>query len=535
MRLLSLALVLAAVVFTPVFIVLAQLVGWPWYFGLVWAIPTAVVGIWDFLQTKHSILRNYPILGHLRYFFESIRPEMMQYFVETDESGKPYNRIQRTAIYERSKNVEDTKPFGTELDVYSTEYEYITHSVVPKPKQDHKFTVKVGNEQCSRPYEASMLNVSAMSFGALSPNALEALNKGAKMGGFYHDTGEGGCSPYHTKHGGDLVWEVGTGYFGCRNEDGNFDPGLFHETASIDQIKMVEIKVSQGAKAGHGGVLPGAKVNAEIARVRGVPEGKDCISPAFHTAFSTPTELLEFTAKIRDLSGGKPAGFKLCIGRPHEFLAICKAMITTDIYPDFIVIDGAEGGTGAGPVEFLDHMGVPLTEGLLFAHNALVGMGMRKHMRVAASAKVATAFNIASRLAIGADWCNAARAFMFSVGCIQAERCHTNTCPVGVATQDPKLFRGLVVADKAERAKHFHSNTLEALAEVTAAAGLMHPSEFKPCHLVRRTTPTQVLPYSEIYDFLEPGELLDDAPDAPGSRWKRWLDHASPDTFDQVT
>lgn len=532
MRIVSLLLVFGSVFGTAALIVLAVLHTPFWFIGLIFTVPTAVVGLWDMMQKHHSILRNYPLLGHLRFFFESIRPEMMQYFVETDEGGKPFNRVQRTAVYERSKNQEQAKPFGTDLDVYDTQYEYINHSIAPKPKQESNFRVMVGNEQCSKPYEASVLNISAMSFGALSPHALLALNKGAQMGGFYHDTGEGGLSPYHTHNGGDLVWEIGTGYFGCRNEAGVFDPDLFKEQATIEQVKMVEIKVSQGAKAGHGGVLPGAKVNAEIARVRNIPIGEDCISPAYHTAFSTPTGLLEFVAQLRDLSGGKPAGFKLCIGNPHDFLSVCKAMHTTGIYPDFIVIDGAEGGTGAGPVEFLDHMGVPLTEGLLFAQNALVGMGLRDKVRLAASGKVATAFNIAQRMAMGADWCNAARAFMFSVGCIQAKRCQTNTCPVGVATQNPKLFRGLDVPDKADRVKNYHNNTLDALAEVTAAVGLMHPNELGPRHIARRVTPTDVRSYESIYDFLEPGELLEKT---TRPQWKRWLDYSSPDTFDRIS
>ncbi len=531
MRTLSLLLVAVAVLVTAVFIVLGVIVSGYWLSGLLWSVPTACVGIWDLTQKHHSILRNYPLLGHLRFFFESIRPEMMQYFVETDEGGKPYDRVRRTAIYGRAKNQDDVKPFGTDLDVYSTEYEFISHSIAPKPKQKHNFTVKVGNDQCKHHYDASVLNISAMSFGAVSPHALLALNAGAKKGGFYHDTGEGGVSPYHKKNGGDLVWEIGTGYFGSRNDNGDFDPGLFKETSSLEQIKMVEIKISQGAKAGHGGVLPAAKVDKEIARVRHIPVGKDCISPAYHTAFSTPTGLLEFVAQLRDLSGGKPSGFKLCIGRPHEFLAVCKAMITTEIYPDFIVIDGAEGGTGAGPVEFLDHMGVPLTEGLLFAQNALVGMGVRDKVRLAASGKVATAFNIAQRMAIGADWCNAARAFMFAVGCIQAKRCQNNTCPVGVATQNPTLFRGLDVADKTERVKNFHCNTLEALAEVTAAAGLMHPNEFSPIHIARRVSPTDVWQYNKIYDFLEQGELLENT---TSPKWSGWLSQASPDTFNLV-
>ncbi len=482
---------------------------WAWFLVLVLSAPLAVIGTWDWFQTKHSILRNFPILGHLRFIFESVRPELMQYFVEADMDGMPYNRVVRTVVYERAKNVEGVKAFGTELDVYGDNYAFISHSVTPRPESDPDFRVQVGNSLTSKPYSASVLNISAMSFGALSPNALESLNKGAALGGFYHDTGEGGCSPYHRKYDGDLVWEVGSGYFGCRTKDGNFDPGMFKEMASIDQIKMVEIKVSQGAKAGHGGMLPGDKVTPEIAAVRCVNVGQDCISPAYHTAFSTPIELLEFNHQLRELSGGKPAGFKLCIGRPHEFLAICKAISETKLYPDFIVIDGAEGGTGAGPEEFLDHMGVPLTEGLLFAQNALVGSGIREHTRLVASAKIATAFGIASRMAIGADWCNAARAFMFAVGCIQAERCHTNTCPTGVATQDPRLYRGLDIPDKAQRVYHFHKNTLEALAQVVAAAGLDHPSELTPEHVCRRTSPTDVRSFARLYEHLEPGELWD--------------------------
>ncbi len=503
--------------------------GWGWWFVVAVLAPLGCLGTWDLLQARHSILRNFPILGHLRFFFESIRPEMMQYFVETDQAGMPYNRVVRTVVYERAKNVEGVKAFGTELNVYDTEYEFLAHSVAPKPEADPDFRVTVGNHLTTKPYNASIFNISAMSFGALSPNALEALNKGAKMGNFFHDTGEGGVSPYHTKHGGDLVQEVGSGYFGCRDSEGRFNPDMFAETATSDQVKMVEIKVSQGAKAGHGGVLPGPKVSAEIAAVRRVPEGKDCISPAYHTAFTTPIELLEFTHQLRTLSGGKPAGFKICIGQPHEFLAICKAMIETELYPDFIVIDGAEGGTGAGPEEFLDHMGVPLTEGLIFAHNALVGAGVRKHLKLAASAKIATAFGIASRMAMGADWCNAARAFMFAVGCIQAERCHTNTCPVGVATQDKRLYRGLVIPDKAQRVYHFHKNTMEALAQVVAAAGLEHPSQLTPEYIARRVSPTDVRAYSKIYEFLTEGELLDNG---GGDRWKEHWNMARADRFE---
>ncbi|HJO16309.1 MAG TPA: FMN-binding glutamate synthase family protein [Phycisphaerales bacterium] len=532
MRIVSLAIWILSILVAIACIYFGVTVSWIWFFAAIPSVAVVVLGVWDLTQEHHSILRNYPLLGHLRFFCESIRPEILQYFIESDQDGKPYSRTTRTAIYERAKTNEEIKPFGTDLDVYSTKYEFINHSIAPKPKQEEPFTVDVGNHQCSKPYRASVLNISALSFGALSPHALLALNKGAKMGNFYHDTGEGGVSPYHTHYGGDLVWEIGTGYFGCRNPDGNFDPVSFAETAVMDQIKMVEIKVSQGAKAGHGGVLPGAKVDEEIARVRKVPVGKDCISPAFHTAFSTPIEMIEFTAKLRELSGGKPAGFKLCIGQPYEFIAVCKAICETEIYPDFIVIDGAEGGTGAGPVEFIDHMGMPLTEGLLFAQNALVGMGIRDKIKLAASGKVATAFNLAQRMAMGADWCNAARAFMFAVGCIQAKRCHTNTCPVGVATQNPHLFRGLVVGDKAERVRKYHCGTMDALAEVTAAAGLLHPSEFNPRLIARRVAPTDVRMYADIYTYLEPGQLID-GNDLP-RHWNVWMSKADASTFDRV-
>ena len=532
MRVISLLLVVVFVLLSGAFVALGATVSRDWYFGLLGAAPFALLGTWDLFQVRHSITRNFPILGHLRFIAESIRPELMQYFVEADEDGRPYNRVTRTAVYQRAKDIEDIKPFGTEIDTDDVEYEWITHSIAPKPKSDSDFRVTIGGDQCKKPYSASLLNISAMSYGAISPHAIEAMNAGARTGGFYHDTGEGGVSPHHEKPGGDLVWEVGTGYFGCRDDSGNFDPGLFHETSVSDQIKMVEIKVSQGAKAGHGGVLPAAKIDEQIARVRHIPMGQDCISPAYHTAFSNPAELLEFTAQLRELSGGKPGGFKLCIGRHHEFIAICKAMKETGSFPDFIVIDGGEGGTGAGPKEFVDHMGTPLTEGLIFAHNALVGFGVRDRIRLGASAKIATGFGVASRMAMGADWCNAARAFMFAVGCIQAERCHTNTCPVGVATQDTKLYRGLVVSDKAKRVHNFHKNTMDGLAEVTAGAGLSHPSEFEPYMLSRRVSPADVQTYAEIYHYLEPGQLLDEnaAPDP----WKRWLALSSGDTFDRI-
>ena len=525
--------------FTIVFIALGVLIT-PWFFlGLSISLSLVAISIRDRCQDKHSILRNYPILGHLRFFFESIRPEMMQYFVETDTAGRPFNRNERTVVYERSKNVLDDKPFGTELNVYSTEYEWLNHSIAPHPKADAgsvsadgvepgPFRVTIGGPQCSKPYSASIYNISAMSFGALSGNAIMALNKGAKKGGFFHDTGEGSISAYHRKYGGDLVWELGSGYFGCRTEDGNFDQAKYAEQAVEDQVKMIEIKVSQGAKAGHGGVLPAAKISKEIAETRGIPRGKDCISPAFHKAFGTPIEMMKFIELLRSDSGGKPVGFKICIGRPSEFLGICKAILETEICPDFIVIDGAEGGTGAGPIEFLDHMGTPLTEGLLFAHNALVGTGLRDKIRIGCSAKIVTAFGIASKMATGADWCNSARGFMFAVGCIQAQRCHTNTCPVGVATQDKKRQEGLVVPDKAERVFHFHRNTVDALAQVVAAAGLDHPNQLKPIHISRRVSPTSVRSYEDIYDYLEPNELLEGSDNA---LFRKYWERARADAF----
>lgn len=424
--------------------------------GVIICLIGAAIGTYDLLQTKHAILRNYPLIAHFRFLAEMIRPEIMQYFVERDTEGRPYDRSHRSVVYQRSKNDLDEKAFGTQLDVYTEEYEWLLQSIAPKRKQTEPFRIDIGGSECKHPYSASVLNISAMSFGALSANAIMALNKGAKKGNFYHDTGEGGCSKYHRKNGGDLVWEIGSGYFGCRNDDGSFCADKFKDTAALDQIKMVEIKVSQGAKAGHGGVLPGPKVSEEIAEARGVPVGVDCISPAYHTAFTKPIELLEFTAKLRDLSGGKPAGFKLCIGKPSEFMSICKAMNETEIYPDFIVIDGGEGGTGAGPIEFVDHMGSPLIDGLIYAQNALVGAGVRDKLKLGASAKITSAFEMARVMALGADWCNAARAFMFSIGCIQAMKCHTNECPVGVATQNKRRQRGLVVTDKSERVYNYH-------------------------------------------------------------------------------
>jgi len=466
------------------------------------------VGVIDLFQKSHAILRNYPILAHFRFIFEAIRPEMRQYFFEGDNDGLPFSRDRRAVVYQRAKMVLDVRPFGTNYDVYAIGYEWMAHSISPQPVSEEPFRIRIGGPDCTRPYSASVFNISAMSFGALSANAIRALNGGAKLGGFAHDTGEGGYSPYHREGGGDIIWEIGSGYFGARNPDGTFSPEKFAAGAANEQVKMVELKLSQGAKPGHGGVLPAPKVSQEISLTRGVPMGEDCISPSRHSAFSTPIEMMRFIAEMRRLSGGKPAGFKLCIGHEWEFLAICKAMLETGIYPDFIVVDGKEGGTGAAPMEFIDHIGKPMRQGLYFVHNALVGIGARDRVKLGAAGKIITAFDIVRAMALGADWCNAARGFMFAVGCIQSQSCHTDRCPTGVATQDPTRQRALVVPDKVQRVANFHRATLHELAELTAAAGLDHPNEFKPIHISRRVSPSEVVTFADIYPALGEGELL---------------------------
>jgi len=469
---------------------------------------TSLLGIYDLVQTRHSILRNYPILGHLRFFFEEIRPEMRQYFFETDKDGSPFSRDKRAIVYQRAKKDLDKRPFGTQYDVYETGFEWLLHSIAARPVAEDSFRISIGGEGCKQPYSSSVLNISAMSYGSLSGNAVLALNKGARLGNFAHDTGEGGYTPYHAEHGGDIIWELGSGYFGARNPDGSFSPERFAEVASNPQIKMVELKLSQGAKPGHGGVLPAAKVTPEIARIRGIAEGVDCISPSSHSVFSTPIEMMQFITEMRRLSGGKPAGFKLCIGHPWEFLAIVKAMLETDIVPDFIVVDGKEGGTGAAPLEFMDHLGMPLRDGLAFVQSALVGAGLRERIRLGASGKIVTAFDMARAMALGADWCNAARGFMFAIGCIQAQTCHTGRCPTGVTSPDPLRSRAIVVPDKAERVANFHKETIGALAELIAAAGLDHPRDLTPRHIMRRAALDRVVSLGEMYRFLRPGELL---------------------------
>jgi glutamate synthase domain-containing protein 2 len=473
------------------------------------AAALVVLGLHDLLQTRHSVLRNYPISAHIRFLLESIRPEIRQYFLESEADGTPFARKHRAVVYQRAKGQLDKVPFGTQLDVYGNTFEWLNHSIAAKtPASIETFRVTVGGPDCRKPYSASVFNISAMSFGSLSANAVRALNIGAKRGQFAHDTGEGGFSAHHRAHGGDIIWEIGSGYFGCRNADGTFSPERFAESARLDQVKMIEIKLSQGAKPGHGGVLPGAKVTPEIAQARGVPVGVDCISPPRHGAFATPLEMMAFIAELRRLSDGKPVGFKLCIGHPWEFLGICKAMLETGIAPDFIVVDGSEGGTGAAPLEFADHIGMPMRDGLTLVHNALIGIGLREHVRIGAAGKITSAFDIARVMALGADWCNAARGFMFALGCIQAQSCHTDRCPTGVSSQDPLRSRALVVDDKAERVFRFHQSTLKALAEVVAAAGLDHPSELRLHHFARRVAADRIATFAELYPRLKPRELL---------------------------
>ena len=470
----------------------------------------AAIGTWDLLQTRSTLRRVYPLLAHFRYGLESIGPEMRQYFIESDTAETPFSRQQRALVYQRAKSVNDTRPFGTLHDVYGVDYEWINHSMAPTPHDTHDFRLTIG-ERTAQPYSASVFNISAMSFGSLSANAIRALNKGAKLGGFYHDTGEGSISPYHREHGGDLVWEIGSGYFGCRADDGGFSEERFAANATDPQVKMIEIKLSQGAKPGHGGVLPAPKVTPEIAVTRGVPEWVECVSPARHSAFDTPRGLLRFVSRLRELSGGKPVGFKLAIGHPWECYGIAKAMHETGELPDFIVVDGAEGGTGASPAEFIDHVGVPMHEALVLVHNTLVGLDLRDRINLGAAGRITSAFDIARTMAMGADWCNAGRGYMFALGCIQSLSCHTDTCPTGVATQDPKRWRALDVPDKGARVRNYHHNTLLALRDLICAAGLQHPREIGPEHILRRVNPTEVRSLAALYRFLQPGELLGDS------------------------
>lgn len=524
-------MVTAALTFFSFILMLA----WSWWFVLPLLVFAAllVVGVYDVTQTKHSILHNYPILGHMRFIFEGIRPEIRQYLIESDQDEEPFSRDNRSLVYQRAKGQEDARPFGTRLRVYDAGYSWITHSVRPVHIEDCDFRTTVGGKDCKQPYSASLYNISAMSYGSLSATAIEALNTGARLGGFAHDTGEGSVSRYHKAGGGDLIYQVASGYFGARAADGTFDPEKFKETASLDQIKMIELKLSQGAKPGHGGMLPASKITEEIAEARGVPMGIDCISPAGHSAFETPIEMMHFIKQLRDLSGGKPVGFKLCIGHQREFMCMVKAMLETGIYPDFIVVDGAEGGTGAAPVEFSNHVGMPMVEGLTFVHNTLRGAGIRDQVKVGAAGKIVSAFDVARALALGADWCNAARGFMFAIGCIQAQACHTNHCPVGVATQDKTRMKALDVGSKSTRVARFHKNTMEALGEMTGAAGLSHPSSFQPRHMMLRQGDKSMVQGDQVYTYLPEGFLLDDKAEDYGGHKSRWA-RARADDFAPV-
>jgi glutamate synthase domain-containing protein 2 len=491
------------------------------------------LGVYDLRQSRHSILRNYPVIGHMRFALEYIRPEMRQYFIESDREAEPFSRAQRSLVYQRSKGEPDNRPFGTQLDVGAQGYEWINHSMQPTRLASHDFRVTIGAGR-AQPYSCSLFNISAMSFGALSANAILALNAGARRGGFVHDTGEGSISQHHRVHGGDLIWEIGSGYFGCRNDDGSFSEERFAASATDPQVKLIELKLSQGAKPGHGGILPGPKVTPEIALARGVPVGVDCVSPSSHSAFRTPLEMMQFIERLRTLSGGKPTGFKLCIGHPWEWFGIVKAMQQTGITPDFIVVDGAEGGTGAAPLEFSDHVGAPLQEGLLLVHNTLKGVGLRDRVKIGCAGKVITAFDIARMMALGADWSNAGRGFMFALGCIQAQACHTGYCPTGVTTQDALRQQALVVPDKAERVYQYHRNTLHALKELVQAAGLNHPNDITAHHIVRRLDDTEVRLLANLLPQVAPGALLDRDVSSLHNVFKLYWPKARADTFKLV-
>ena len=500
-----------------------------WYLIPVIFAALTALGTWDLLQRSHTVSRNYPIMANFRYLFESVGPEIRQYFIQSDTEERPFSREQRTIVYQRAKQVLDKRPFGSQLSMYEEGFEWMNHSLTPTRLDNSDFRIVIGRN-CAKPYSASVFNISAMSFGSLSANAILSLNAGARKGGFYHDTGEGSISRYHREPGGDLVWEIGSGYFGCRNPDGSFNPDMFRQNATLEQVKMIEVKLSQGAKPGHGGILPGEKVTREIAEARGVQMGEDCISPASHSAFSNPVELLEFLDQLRELSGGKPVGFKLAIGHPWEWFAIVKAMLATGKKPDFIVVDGGEGGTGAAPLEFINRLGMPLTEALLLVHNTLVGANLREDIAIGAAGKITSAFNIARTLALGADWCNAARGYMFALGCIQALNCHTGRCPSGVATQDPRRGNKLDVPLKSERVYNFHKNTLDALQNLLEASGLKHPSELGPEHIVRRVSKTEVHSYLDLFPFLEPGALLEGKTGL--TVFDKYWDDARADTFE---
>jgi glutamate synthase domain-containing protein 2 len=474
-------------------------------------LPLIVMGLYDMYQSKKTIRRNFPLVGRLRYLLESVGPEFRQYFFENDLDGKPFNRLQRSIVYQRSKKETDTMPFGTQLNVYDEGYEWINHSIraIAFADIDMNPRVTIGSSQCTQPYSSSLFNISAMSYGSLSKNAIIALNRGAKEGKFYHNTGEGGLSPYHLQEGGDVVWNIGTGYFSCRDEDGHFNFEQYAKRAVLDNVKMIEIKFSQGAKPGHGGILPKEKVTDEIADIRLVSKGHDIISPPYHSAFTTPLELMDFVKLLRKGSGGKPVGMKICIGNKHEFIAICKAMVQTQTYIDFITVDGGEGGTGAAPQEYSDHVGMPLRDAVAFVYDCLVGYGIKDQIKIIVSGKIITGFDVIKALSIGADVCNSARGMMFALGCIQALECHNNTCPTGVATQDPQLVKGLVPEEKSIRVARFQHETVKSAMDLMASAGLRHPDDVDRSVVSMRTDRTTIKTYEQTYPEPMPGCLLD--------------------------
>ncbi len=521
-------------VLAPIALVASLALVWVNTWWVVLAVIVAVlaaIGVWDVTQTRHAILRNYPVVGHGRYMAEKLRPELIQYFIESDIDGRPFSREVRSLVYQRAKGNLDKVPFGAQTDVYEPGFEFITQSLVPTEPAQEDPTLRIGGPDCTQPYDSSYLNVSAMSFGSLSANAVRAMNQGARLGGFAQNTGEGGIAPCHLQQGGDLIWQLGTGYFGARAADGGFDAKRFADNAARPEVKMIELKLSQGAKPGHGGILPAGKVTKEISEIRGVPMGEDVLSPPGHSAFSTPIELCEFIAQLRDSSGGKPIGFKLCIGNPAEFLAIGKAMLATGVTPDFISLDGSEGGTGAAPFEFINGVGMPMRDGLNLVNSTLVGLGIRDRLTLVATGKIASGFDMFMANALGADACASARPMMMAVGCIQTLRCHSNDCPVGVATQNAKLMSGLDVDDKAKRIASYHSKTVKAFGHLIGAAGLNHPSQIGPQHVQRRIDETTIAPLSQFYDRLSARILIEGGgADAP-EQWQRYLAQSSPDTF----
>jgi glutamate synthase domain-containing protein 2 len=493
----------------------------------------SLIGLYDLFYSPHSLNRLYPVVAYLRYFLESYRVEIQQYFVANDTEERPFNREQRTLVYQRAKNIRDTIAFGTQRDLVEDNYLSLWHSLAPTHIKESAKRVVIGGESCQQPYSASYLNISAMSFGSLSTNAIEALNLGAKKAGCYHNTGEGAASPYHLKHGGDIVWQLGTGLFGCRDDNGRFNPTTFQQTAKLSQIKMIEIKLSQGAKPGHGGVLPKEKITDEIARIRHISKDKDCVSPAVNPECTSPKDLLAFIEQLRKLSGGKPIGFKLCIGNPAEFLSICKAMLETGITPDFITVDGAEGGTGAAPLEFTNRLGLICLEGVTMVNNALIGVGLRDKIKIIASGKTASSFDLLAKIAAGADVVNAARTMMMAIGCIQSRHCNTNLCPTGVATQDPARAKAIDIKSKSDRVKNFHYNTLASFYELVGSMGLDDPAKLVPQMVKRRSPYGGQLSMGSLVKQLPEKGLLAAEPNELDidESWQHWWQSCSAEQF----